>query len=34
MKSNEPGKIKCSVFDQGSMREGLRGLLSGFGKNA
>lgn len=30
VKSNDPGKIKCSIFDLGTMREDLRGMVSGF----
>lgn len=33
VKSNDPGKIKCPVFDLGTKKEGLRGMVNGFGRN-
>lgn len=34
MKSNDLGKIKCYVFDLGTMREGLRGIVGRLGRNS
>lgn len=34
MKSNDLCKVKCYVFDLGTMREGLRGMVSEFGRTS
>ena len=34
VKSNDLGKIKCSVFALGTVREVLRDVVSGFGRHS